>query len=434
MKLVIIDTSPVWMADVRRALAQVLPDIEVTAYDADQAGMPDDNFCWAWYDVALLSHELGDQPSGLHCLAAYVGRPGFPPTVLVSQSADPYLAADAIKAGAADYIRRDDALGQRLPALLGALVSRHPVSDRTFRLPPGAPVNSRAARVRRSPTMDDSTHRFVRLIGQGGFCRVYLAERVADQRPMVLKVMERGTGPNGGMLRRFAREAQILSNIDDPHVVRVYDRGITAEYGYISMEFFAGGDLKQKIERGVSLDEAIRCMRGIARGLQAVHREGVIHRDVKPGNIMFRGDGSLALADFGISRRLHETIDLTTHTGTLGTPGYLSPEQALGTPVDHRTDLYSAGVVFYELLTGGKPFRADTPAGVVYQHIHTPPPRLPASLGWAQPLLDMLLAKSPEARLSSADELLQGIDEWLPPCLEGRALQTRPHAPQIALH
>lgn len=434
MKLVIIDTSREWMSAVRRALAQALPDIEVTEYDAEQAGMPDANFCWAWYDAALLSEELGDQPNGLHWLAEYVGKPGFPPTLLVSGSADPYLAARAIKAGAADYIQRDDALGERLPALLGALVERHPVAERTFRLPPGAASASLAAQVRQLPKLDQTTHRFVRLIGQGGFCRVYLAERVQDRRPMVLKVMERGSGLNGGMLRRFAREAQILSNIDSPHVVRVYDRGITADYGYISMEFFAGGDLKQRLERGLSVEEAVRCMRELALGLKAVHREGVIHRDVKPGNVMFRRDGSLALADFGISRRQHETIDLTTHTGTLGTPGYLSPEQALGTPVDHRTDLYSAGVVFYELLTGRKPFRAETPAGVVYQHIHTPAPRLPGSLAWAQPLLDVLLAKSPDARLGSADELLQGIEEWVPAPLRRRpvfAVATR--QPQ-ALH
>jgi serine/threonine protein kinase len=121
-------------------------------------------------------------------------------------------------------------------------------------------------------------------------------------------------------------------------------------------------------------------------------------------------------------------------TGTLGTPGYLSPEQALGTAVDQRSDLYSAGVVFYELLTGGKLFRADSPAGVVYQHIHTPPPRLPASLAWAQPLLDMLLAKSPEARLGSADELLQGIAEWLPPAVAARTAPTARRASSPALH
>lgn len=434
MKLVIIDTSRAWMAAVRRALAQALPDIEVSEYDADQAGMPDENFCWAWYDVALLSHELGDQPNGLKWLDEYLGRPGFPPTVLVSASADPYFAAQAIKAGAADYIRRDDVQSERLPALLSALVQHHPVAERTFRLPPGLTNTSLAAQVRRLPRLDDTTHRFVRLIGQGGFCRVYLAERVEDRRPMVLKIMERGTGLHGGMLRRFAREAQILANIDDPHVVKVYDRGITADYGYISMEFFAGGDLKQKLERGVSLEEAVRCMRGIARGLQAVHREGVIHRDIKPGNIMFRRDGSLALADFGISRRMHETIDLTTHTGTLGTPGYLSPEQALGTPVDHRTDLYSAGVVFYELLTGSKPFRAETPAGVVYQHIHTPPPRLPGGLAWAQPLLDVLLAKHPDARFNNADELLQGIEEWIPARLTQRPSIASPGSGPHALH
>jgi serine/threonine protein kinase len=136
--------------------------------------------------------------------------------------------------------------------------------------------------------------------------------------------------------------------------------------------------LKQKIEKGVPPDAAVDYMRAIARGLRAIHAQDIIHRDLKPGNIMFRADGSLAIADFGIAKRVNETQDLTSGSGVLGTPSYLSPEQAMGLDLDFRSDLYSAGVIFFELLTGRKPYRADSPAGLVYQHLHAEIPRHPA--------------------------------------------------------
>jgi len=415
MKILIIDSSRAWMADVRRALARVLPDIEVSEYDADQQGMPAETFCWDLYDALLLSQELGDQPAGLNWLIHYRAQAGFPPTILVAANDDVYLAAQAIKAGAQDYLRRADIFGERLPAILqGLAIEAEQRTQAIAAQSSGFQRGGLGAQRRTRPPIDDTAHRFVRLIGQGGFSRVYLAERAEDGSPVVLKIVDRNMGLDSGMLRRFAREAQILASIEDPYVVKVFDRGITDDYGYIAMEFFAGGDLKQRVERGMTVPAAIDCMWAIARGLHAIHREGVIHRDLKPANIMFRADGSLALADFGISRRIHERIDLTTATGTLGTPGYISPEQALGTPVDHRADLYSAGVIFYELLTGRKPFRAETPAGIVYQHIHTAPPPLPARLASAQPVIDLLLAKDPADRLSSAAELMGCLDEWLP--------------------
>ena len=414
MKLIIIDTSREWMAAVRRTLARALPDIEVTEYDADQQGPPASDFRWNLYDAALISHELGDLPRGLTWFDRYRGLPGFPPTVLVAAGGDAYLAVAAMKAGAADYLRREDALSERLPAVLGAIARASARSESTLRIAGDArraPEDSLLIR-RRLP--DDTAHRFVRLIGQGGFSRVYLAERELDGLPVVLKIIDTRQVLDPAMLRRFIREAEIMASIVDPFVVKVFGQGLTANYGYISMEFFPGGDLKQRIERGLTVPEAIDCMRGIARGLEAIHQRSVIHRDLKPGNIMFRADHSLALADFGISRRVNESLDLTTATGTLGTPGYISPEQALGTPVDHRTDLYSAGIIFYELLTGRKPFRAESPAGLVYQHIHSTPPPLPAPIAHAQPIVDMLLAKDPDARFGSAEELLQSLDEWLP--------------------
>jgi len=156
-------------------------------------------------------------------------------------------------------------------------------------------------------------------------------------------------------------------------------------------------------------------MRSLAKGLSAIHARGVVHRDLKPSNIMFRADDTLALADFGISKRMSDTLDLTAQFGAVGTPNYISPEQALGRPLDPRSDLYSAGVIFFELLTGRKPFQADSVEGLIYQHVHAPTPRLPRPLAPVQPLVDMLLAKHPDDRLASADELLCSLDEWVPP-------------------
>ena len=118
----------------------------------------------------------------------------------------------------------------------------------------------------------------------------------------------------------------------------------------------------------------------------AIHAQGIVHRDLKPGNIMFRADDGLALADFGISKRLDRTSDLTNHGSVLGTPNYLSPEQALGRDADQRADLYSAGVIFYEMLTGQKPFRAETASALVYQHVHADVPTLPDCVRGFQPL------------------------------------------------
>ncbi len=412
MKLIIIDTSKTYMAAVRHYLAAALPEIEVTEYDAEQQGPPAGDFHWRLYDFALLSQELGDGASGLEWLRRYHATPGFPPTILSAACGDEYLAVAAVKAGAQDYLRREDVLSERVIAALRA----------TSVSPPEVTENLDGFVLQALdfpatlglPSAGCSGHRFVRLIGQGGFSRVYLAERAVDGAPIVLKIIDTQQVREPVAVQRFVREAEIIAGIDNPYVVKVYDQGFTADYGYISMEFFQHGDLKQRLEQGFPSSTAIQHMRGIAKGLQAIHAKQVIHRDLKPGNIMFRADDSLALADFGISKRLNDTCDLTAISGVVGTPSYISPEQALGAPVDPRSDLYSAGVIFFELLTGRKPFRSDSAAGLVYQHLHTPAPRLPSALAPVQPIIDLLLAKDPADRFSSAEELLESLDCWLP--------------------
>lgn len=418
MKIILVDTSKTFLSEVRQYLAARLPAVEITEYDAEQQGTPTGDFRWELYDFALISEELGDGRSGLAWIKGLISRPDFPPTVLVSASGNEYFAIEAIRAGARDYLRREDVPGPRLVDIVCAL-------------PLGNDGNTRGLEPQVKAALEDHTrsdlpaasghgHRFVRLIGQGGFSRVYLAERENDGEQLVLKIIDTDQISDPLAVQRFIREAEIIAGLTDPHVVRVFDQGFTPDYGYISMEFFQQGDLKRRIERGVNPAQAVAYMRSIARGLSAIHARGVIHRDLKPGNIMFRTDGSLALADFGIAKRINETQDLTAASGVLGTPSYLSPEQAMGTQIDCRADLYSAGVIFFELLTGRKPYKADSAAGLVYQHLHANIPRMPEALAPLQPVIDLLLAKDPADRFSSAQEFLATLEEWLPPGFERR--------------
>ena len=182
------------------------------------------------------------------------------------------------------------------------------------------------------------------------------------------------------------------------------------DYAFIAMEFFSRGDLKQRMELKITAQIAFNYMTHIAYGLNAIHKAGIIHRDLKPANIMFRGDDSLALADFGISKKLDSDDGLTTVGQVLGTPHYMSPEQGEGKAVDTRSDLYSAGVLLYELLTGEKPFAAKTPVALIYQHIFADIPRLPQAISQYQPIIDRALAKQADDRYQTAMEFIQVLE------------------------
>ncbi|MEQ9058813.1 MAG: protein kinase [Gammaproteobacteria bacterium] len=412
----------VYMAMLRRMLADTLPDIEVTEYDPDQQGKPGPGFDWSFYDVVLLDYQLGGGETGLDWLQEFGRETALPPTVLMTATGNDYLAATAIKLGAWDYVRKQDVTTARIGAMVtAALESRRPRDpdettvreERAERDAPHLAILQQLIAAHpppQTPAGQNIGYRFVRLIGQGASSRVYLAERTSDGSTLVLKVIDLTAIQDIQIVERFIREAEIVSRIENPYVVRFHDYGLTQQYGYIAMEFFTRGDLKQRIERGVDVDDALNYVRHIAYGLTAIHAAGIVHRDLKPGNIMFRADDSLALADFGIARRLGQPSDLTNHGSVLGTPNYLSPEQALGEPVDARADLYSTGIILFEMLAARKPFRAESAAALVFQHVHADIPSLPAPRRAFQPLIECLLAKRPAERCQSATELVALLD------------------------
>lgn len=257
-------------------------------------------------------------------------------------------------------------------------------------------------------------YRFLRMIGEGAMSRVYLAKRNADGATLVLKILDTRRRKDDVLVKRFVREAKLISDLRSRYVVRIYDQGFTDDYGYIAMEFFSRGDLRQRVKMGIPPQHALRHMDHLARGLAAIHSVGVVHRDLKPANLMFRSDDTLVLADFGISKQVNESSDeqLTMVGQVLGTPYYMSPEQGQGLKVDVRSDLYSAGIILYELMTQERPYRARTPSGIIYQHIHSDIPRLPVRLNALQNLINGLLAKSPDDRYQTAGELIRALQKY----------------------
>lgn len=418
MKLIIVDDSKEYMSLVRRLLAREMPDIEVTEYDPEQQGEPSPDFDWSIYDVLILDYQLGSSTTGIDWLTRYRHVAGFPPAIMMTGEGDEYVAARAIKAGAHDFIRKADITAERLLSLVREAIrereaqradgeattpnlklARDAVLFREIRLPHD----------KRTPDGRRIGYKFVRLIGQGATSRVYLAERAHERSTLVLKVIDVASIKEPQVLQRFVREAELVAAVNSPYVVKFLEHGFTENYGFIAMEFFTRGDLKQRIEHGVSVSDAVNYILHIAHGLRAIHELGIVHRDLKPGNIMFRSDDSLALADFGISKRLDETSELTKAGSVLGTPNYISPEQALGLKVDQRSDLYSLGVIFFEMLTGRKPFRAESAAALVYQHVHADIPQLPDAVRNFQPIIDILLAKDPAQRFNTADDFIDAL-------------------------
>ena len=252
-------------------------------------------------------------------------------------------------------------------------------------------------------------YRTLRMIGEGGMAKVYLAERVHDGLQLVLKVIDPELRRNDTFMQRFVREYKLIAAIENEYVARIFDQGFAGEEPYIAMEYLSGGSLSARIQQGMSSLVALRLTSQIARALDAVHAHGIVHRDLKPQNIMFRDNGGLVIVDFGLARDLGAGSDLTQTGEILATPRYMSPEQCAGKPADARSDVYSLGAIFYELITGEKIYASESTAGLMYQHVHGEPPRLPARLAGYQPILDRMLAKQPADRFQSARELFATI-------------------------
>jgi serine/threonine protein kinase len=255
-----------------------------------------------------------------------------------------------------------------------------------------------------------------RTIGKGGMATAYLATHLESGREVALKVLRvaPGHGDEGvdteEFARRFEREGALLTELDHPNIVKVYGFGHAPGVLYIYMEYVPGGDLTSRIERGLPIDEALDIIAAIGAALDFAHEHSVIHRDVKPSNILFRDDGTPLLSDFGIAKQTDGSTEITAVGMLLGSPFYMSPEQAQGKALDGRSDLYGLGIILFEMLTGRVPFFAPSPLKVLMAHSNEPIPRLDPELKPFQILVDQMLAKSRDDRIASGADLSEAIE------------------------
>ncbi|MDX1733956.1 MAG: protein kinase, partial [Halioglobus sp.] len=262
---------------------------------------------------------------------------------------------------------------------------------------------------------DIPQHQIIKRLGAGGMAHIFLADHTFLKTKVAVKVMAPDLNTDPTYAERFLREARIAAQLDHPNIVRIRDGGQVGELHYLTMEYLAGGNLRDEMRKGMSLAEAIQVTREIARALQYLATRNFVHRDLKPENVLMRSDLAPVLCDFGIAKEIEKrdpnVEELTAGPMMIGTLSYMSPEQAWGDPVDGRSDLYSLGVIFYEMLTGKVPIRGKTRAEHRELLLSEPVPGLPGEISPFQVIIDKALAKHPDDRYQNGLEMVAALDK-----------------------
>jgi serine/threonine-protein kinase PpkA len=246
-------------------------------------------------------------------------------------------------------------------------------------------------------------YRFVATMASSNLSQVFSAERIDSRKRAVIKFSL--TTPHHSVhARTFCERYRFISSLDGRNVVRYLDAGVADSWPYVALEYLSDGDLRRRMAEGITPEEAVRMLYRLAGALATFHAGGLAHMDLKPENIFFRGD-ELVLIDFNISTRFGHVARNRETGDVLGSPFYMSPEQGQGLAIDGRSDLYSAGVIFYEMLTGSQPHTGESAIQVIFKHIHDEVPLLPKRVRALQPVVDALMAKSCHERIASAEAL-----------------------------
>ncbi len=402
LRLLVIADRPEYRLLVRKHVEIEWPDAVVLEHRLGEDQPLDAKFVAAGYDAVIV---VGAPPAeSAEILASLLSsRADFAPLVLVLlQDAPPDAPPDT----------------PRLARLYGRKVDR----ERLLRAVTVAAREQKKSRtaLRSRPDFDQlyrfgsltiRGHRCIRQVGSGGMCKIYLAESERAGTMVVLKVFSQVPDVSERLVSfdRFIQEYEIVAGLNHPNIVRIYDLGIADDHAYIAMEHFPAGDLRARMKTPLSARTAVHYLAQIASALDAIHAVGVLHRDLKPANVMLRADGTLCLIDFGLAKANEMDVELTGSREIFGTPYYMSPEQGHAELIDMRSDLYSLGVVFYEMLTGRKPYTGSTAMEVIYKHKRTELPPVEPQYAPYEPILTRLLAKEPADRFQSARELLDAV-------------------------
>ncbi len=266
-----------------------------------------------------------------------------------------------------------------------------------------------------TPIILDQRYRLTERIGEGGMAEVYRGTDLRLGREVAVKILRPQYASDQKFLERFLQEARAMASFSHPNIVNVYDVGREGRRYYIVMEYVPGTDLRHLIRQQapLSVQQALEIARQIAAGVGAAHRKGIVHRDIKPGNVLITPSGEAKVADFGIARAMTDTQHLTEPGVVWGTTAYLSPEQIRGEPATPASDVYAIGVVLFEMLTGRTPFQGEDRVAIALQHLHEPPPKLNALNPRVPPsverLVERMLSKDPAERFANADDVANVI-------------------------
>jgi len=408
VRVLLIDRDASFRHEVTGIFASTWPGSSIEHYDPDVSGRPGPGFALSEFDLVILDNRLGAE-DGLDWLRDFTARPGCPPTVMLAGQGSENVAVRAMKLGAYDYLPKQlltrESLEQIVTQALGSRSPRSARADATQDL-----HGQRQPAAASGPPQIEG-YRLVREVGSGAVSRVYLLQPEAGGAPVIAKVLFEHLLHDSDFLERFLREYQILGRIRSPYVGKVFGYGFSDNSAYLLMEYLSGGDVRAYFT-GNYVDQVriLRIFRQVLTALKDIHAAGVIHRDLKPHNVMFREDQSLAMVDFGIAK-IADLPGITLEGTLLGTPIYMSPEVIRGLPADPRSDLYSAGVMLYQMIAKAPPFNGTAAMDIIEQHLNAAPPPLPRAHDEFQPLIDTLLAKDPDARPASAGAALKLIEE-----------------------
>jgi DNA-binding response OmpR family regulator len=351
-------------------------------------------------DLIALSAQCGEaleEPSaGLEPLRLLLHREDMPPVIVIATGGNELSAVRAMRLGAADYLPRALLNAQRLASAL-----RLALRTRRRALPSRArPPKALARRIDPSH-LDLPQYAILHKLGESSRAVVYFAHSITLGRNVALKI-SKPTVEDAEESREFAREYAAICAVQHRSVVEIYDYGFHAGREFIAMEYFPCGDLKTRLQQPMSIAEGLGYALRICGALRVIHAAGLIHRDLKPPNVMLREDGSVVLIDFGLAKGLDSSGQSTAIGVLRGSPYYMSPEQAQGVPLDARSDLYSVGVMLFEMLTGAKPYVGNSAVEVMQQHVHGPRPPLPPELAAFEPLLDKFMTRDRGRRFPDA--------------------------------
>jgi len=408
MRLLLIEHDARFRSLLRHHVSCEWPDAEFVSYNPLVKPPLPPEFLAQGYDAVLLcSHWQGGE--GVAWLQDLAARPGFAPIVFLADRTDDDVARRARVFGAFGVLGRARIEHEDLIDLLREASRTQQRALADWR------VSHAATESRRFGTVRIPGYRCVRRLAGGSVSQLYLAESEKAGALIVVKVTPSMRDDSGvdQSFERFLQEYEIARRLHHSNIVRCHELGVADDHAYLAMEYFPDGDLRRRIRAGLNTEDSLSIAIQIARALQALHGAGTLHRDLKPGNVLMRGPSRVALTDFGLAKHLAIDFEITDPGLIFGTPHYMSPEQGHGQDVDERTDLYSLGIILYEMLSGEKPYTDCNPMAIIYKHRNAPVPALPAHLQMLQPVVDRMLAKLPADRYPTAQAAEEALERAL---------------------